>query len=245
MTMTIEILSIGSSSGGNCYRIKDGETSLLIECGLPIAKIRKGLNFTLHEISGCLVSHAHGDHSKAVPDLLRLGITCYMSPGCQMAIPASVGGPVTFLYPGKIQHIGSFAVVPFETVHDSEGGFPGDTLGFYIRSNATGECLLFCTDTAYIRPRFGRIDYLMIECNYSDAALSASLKAGAIAPAQYNRIIETHFGLDNVVEFLKANDLKHLKEIYLLHLSRGNSDEALMVKTIKRLTGVPVYACAE
>lgn len=243
--MTIEILSIGSSSGGNCYRIKDGETSLLIECGLPIAKIRKGLNFTLNEISGCLVSHAHGDHSAAVKDLLKFGIHCYMSPGCAAALCVDRENLVKALLPGHPRHIGSFQVVPFPTVHDSKDENPGDTLGFYIRSCLTGEFILFATDTAYIGPRFRRLDYIMVECNYSEAALSASLKAGAICQAQYARIIETHFGLDNVVEFLKANDLKHLKEIYLLHLSRGNSDEALMLKTIKRLTGVPVYACAE
>jgi phosphoribosyl 1,2-cyclic phosphodiesterase len=55
----IQIKPLASGSGGNCYKIDDGKSSLLIEAGLPIKKIKQGLNYKLSEIEGCLISHEH------------------------------------------------------------------------------------------------------------------------------------------------------------------------------------------
>lgn len=42
---------------------------------------------------------------------------------------------------------------------------------------------------------------------------------------------------------MKANDLSRLQQIYLLHLSAENSNEAEMKREIQRLTGAEVYVC--
>jgi len=55
----MEILVIASSSRGNAYRISDGKTSLLLECGVPAREIQKALQFQLHKIDGCLITHEH------------------------------------------------------------------------------------------------------------------------------------------------------------------------------------------
>jgi phosphoribosyl 1,2-cyclic phosphodiesterase len=47
--------------------------------------------------------------------------------------------------------------------------------------------------------------------------------------------------LEQVKEFLKANDLSKVQQIVLIHLSDGNSDEALFKTEIQKLTGKPVY----
>ena len=71
----INIKVLASSSKGNCYMIDDSKTSLLIEAGIPIKKIKQGLNFKLHEIEGCIISHEHGDHIKATIDLSLIHIS--------------------------------------------------------------------------------------------------------------------------------------------------------------------------
>ena len=62
--MEIEVLGTGSS--GNCYKVKIGKATLLLECGLPYKVIQKKLNFKVSEIDACLVTHEHMDHAKAV-----------------------------------------------------------------------------------------------------------------------------------------------------------------------------------
>ena len=79
-------MTIASGSAGNCYRITDGTTSILIECGIPIKDIRSGLGYQLSEISACLISHEHKDHCVAIKDILKLGIDCYMSQGTKEAL---------------------------------------------------------------------------------------------------------------------------------------------------------------
>jgi len=43
------------------------------------------------------------------------------------------------------------------------------------------------------------------------------------------------------VAMLKANDLSKCREIHLLHLSDGNSDEQLMRQKVEAATGIPTY----
>ena len=62
--MDIKVLASGSS--GNCYYVSDGDSPVLIECGLPWKQIQQGINFRTSELAGCLVSHEHQDHCKAV-----------------------------------------------------------------------------------------------------------------------------------------------------------------------------------
>ncbi|MFO7296780.1 MAG: MBL fold metallo-hydrolase, partial [Clostridia bacterium] len=51
----IDIQVLASGSRGNCYRIDDGSTPLLLECGVPYKEIQKKLNFKTSEIAACLV----------------------------------------------------------------------------------------------------------------------------------------------------------------------------------------------
>jgi phosphoribosyl 1,2-cyclic phosphodiesterase len=130
-------------------------------------------------------------------------------------------------------------VLPFSVIHDC-----AEPLGFLLQSKSTKEKLLFATDTAYIGNRFEGLNYIMVECNYDDATMQENIAAGVITFAQYDRVLKTHFGLERVVEFIKANDVSQVKEIHLLHLSSGNSNRERIESTIKRLTGTPVYVAA-
>lgn len=52
------------------------------------------------------------------------------------------------------------------------------------------------------------------------------------------RLLQSHFSLENVKEFLKANDLSQCRNIVLLHLSERNSSAPRMIKEIEELTGI-------
>ncbi|WP_347472793.1 MBL fold metallo-hydrolase [Clostridium kluyveri] len=72
---------LGSGSAGNCYLLQNRDETLILECGLPYKTIIKGLNFNLIDVAGCLVTHEHKDHSKAIKELISNGIDVYSSSG--------------------------------------------------------------------------------------------------------------------------------------------------------------------
>ena len=82
----------------------------------------------------------------------------------------------------------------------------------------------------------------MIECNYSTELLKKNITKG-LPEFVAKRLFESHFELENVKKFLEAQDLTTVKEIYLLHLSDGNSDAKLFKSEIQKLTGKLVYIC--
>jgi phosphoribosyl 1,2-cyclic phosphodiesterase len=226
----INITAYASSSHGNLYRVTDGAgSSLLLECGIPIKKIRQALGHKLHDISACLLTHEHMDHAKAAKDILAAGIDLYCSHGTAGALELS-GHRLHPVQPLEQFRVGSWTVLPFETQHDAQ-----EPLGYLIH-HAGGEKLLFATDTFYIRHRFTGLTHIMIECNYSQKTLSDDMH-----PAQRRRLLRSHMSLETVVGFLQANDLEAVREIWLVHLSDGNSDEALFRDTIQGMTGIPVH----
>ena len=55
---TLKVINSGSS--GNCYDLTSniGET-LILDCGIPIKEIKKGLDWNIRGIRGMIISHAH------------------------------------------------------------------------------------------------------------------------------------------------------------------------------------------
>ena len=47
---------IGSGSSGNCYLlISDNGETLILDCGLPIKEIKKGLDWNIKNVVGCVM----------------------------------------------------------------------------------------------------------------------------------------------------------------------------------------------
>ncbi|MGX9931986.1 MBL fold metallo-hydrolase [Virgibacillus salarius] len=230
----IGIKTIASSSKGNCYYVTDGSSPLLLEVGIRYSDIRKALNFNTRDIQGCLVTHEHGDHSKGINDFLKSGINVYMSQGTKESLEIEHHRIKTVKAKQQFQ-LGTWTILPFEVEHDVL-----EPLGFLLQNKA-GEKLLFATDTYYIRYKFKGLTHLLIECNYSLDILNQNIVEGRVHKGMKKRLLRSHFSLENVKEFLKANDLSNVQEIHLLHLSDSNSSEELFKREIQELTGKLVY----
>lgn len=212
MSLVVKIL--GSNSKGNCYILEGEKETLLLECGLPFKEILRGLEFKLDKVVGCLVTHEHKDHCKGIEKALGSAIDCYTSQGTIDALGASN----TFLHSvekNKIFKIGGFSIMPFDVHHDAN-----EPYGYLIKHQEMG-LMLFATDTYYLDYKFSNLNHILIECNYDknileESGLDDSVKA---------RIIKSHFEINNVKDFLKANDLSDVRNIILLHLSESNSSD--------------------
>lgn len=228
----MDIKVLASSSKGNCYRVSDGETSVLLDCGIPYKKIMERLNFKLSEISGVLVSHCHQDHIKAAKELARRGINIYSSKGTFNAAQLA-GHRFKTVKALEWFEASTFSVLPFDVEHDAP-----EPLGFLLKSRETHEKLLYFTDTYYLKYKFKGLNYMMCECNYSNESIAPDINS-----VLKDRIIESHMSLEHLLQLLKANDLSQVKAIYLLHLSDSNSDEKLFKEKVQKLTGKEVYVC--
>ena len=56
----MQLHCIATGSSGNCYTLTSysGET-LILDCGIPIKEIKKGLNWNIRGIKGVIISHTH------------------------------------------------------------------------------------------------------------------------------------------------------------------------------------------
>ncbi|MDO5742478.1 MAG: MBL fold metallo-hydrolase [Vagococcus sp.] len=242
MKRHFNIETFGSGSTGNCYRISNGDTTLLVECGLRFKEIQQKSKFTLSSVDACLLTHEHKDHSFAVKDILKSGIPIYLTKGTREALHLSSPHFMEFgevknnIYPDV--HIGSFIVRPIKTIHDAK-----EPVGFMIWCKLTGQSLLFVTDTADFPYRFNNINYLMMECNYIKRSIDQSVMSDRVNIKLRKRIINSHMSLERFIRFLSRNNIDPIKQIYVLHLSDQNSDADEIKRTIQSYTGKEVIIC--
>lgn len=236
----IDIKPLASSSAGNCYTISDGTTTLLLEAGIRFKEIQIALNFKLSSLAGCLVTHDHGDHSKAMKDLIKAGVDVYASQGTFNKINLTGHRAIT-IKALKQFNVGTWTVLPFDVKHDAE-----EPVG-YLLQNSIGEKLVFITDSAYSRYKFTGLTHIMLEINFIESLVNrtieeeTNLENREFLMMRRARLRKSHFSLENAVEFFKANDISKVSEIHILHLSDGNSDEQLIKTTIQSVTGKPVF----
>lgn len=226
---------VGSSSHGNCYILQSGEDILLLDCGVPYKEIQKALDFDFYPVVGCLLTHEHNDHAKAVKDIMWTGITTCMTDATATVLSAyeHMLYRAQAIKSGQQYDIENFVILPFSTEHDA-----ADPVGYVIYDRRTGEKLLYATDTYFVRNRFQGINYFLVECNYCLDILKANVEAGIVDETLKNRILQSHFSLANVKDFLKVNLSADTRKIILIHLSDDNSDAARMQREVEELTGV-------
>ena len=229
----MKIKVLGSSSKGNCYLLQLKTETLILECGINYKQILKGLDFNLESVVGCLVTHEHKDHSKAIRELTENGIDVFTSKGTLEKLDIKNHRTKIIESEGSFK-VGGFKILPFKAEHDA-----AEPLGFLIQHKEIGK-LLFLTDSYYCEYKFKGLNHVLIECNYSKEILDRNIENGVIKVFLRNRIVKSHFELNNVIDFLRISDLKDLKTLTLLHLSSDNSDKDLFKSEVERNIGLPV-----
>lgn len=223
--MWIDILATGST--GNAILINDGYTKLLLDAGLSFGKLSRLTDTS--RVSGVLITHEHKDHCLAVEKLLERGNKCYMSAGTWKA--GLWNNDVKRIRSFEEFDIGTWKVMAFPVFHDT-----AEPVGFICYSKILKKKLLYVIDTGKLPMNFGKLNYVLIECNYSEQTMSPDLH-----PAAKYRIRRSHLSLEDVIEFLGRCDKPSLEEIYLLHLSSRNANVDLFKSEVESATGLPVY----
>lgn len=230
----LSIDCFASGSAGNLYRVDDGRTQILLECGIGLREIQRYLSFKLSSVAACLITHEHKDHSKAVKDLLLRGVPCYMSKGTAEALQVGDDPGVVKIANKETRRIDSWNVTAFSVQHDAK-----EPLGFLLDNGA--DRLLYATDTYYLRYRFPPCTVILLECNHSYEIIDRRVREGKLDTSLAKRLVKSHMSLENFIEFIRANDMSKVRQIYLLHLSDGNSDAEGFKRRVQQETGAEVY----
>lgn len=212
---------LGSSSAGNCYLLtsNSGET-LILDCGIPIKEIKKGLDWNIKDVVCVLCTHKHLDHSKSLNDFKSMGIPVF--------------APYISEKPMKIGN-GDFRVQAFDLTtidgswtHTDANGEPCPIYGFLIAHKEMGR-MLYITDCELIKWKFRDINHILLGVNY-DKDLIDRDNAG-----KANHVFRGHLSIDTACDFVKANYSDSLQNVIMCHLSSENSDSDSFIEKMKKV----------
>lgn len=228
--MKLKVVRTGSL--GNCYVLENETEALLIECGVKMKDIKQALDFDFSKVKGCIVSHAHLDHSKSMNDLMKAGINVFASEATHESMGTTMHHRGCKLPPNQKLTLGGFQIKAFEVDHD---GTP--CYGFVIFHKECGKTI-FITDAKYVPFTFKNLNNIIIEANYSKAIIDQKL-LHIDNPKQFlrNRVFRSHMSLETCEQALRANDLSKVNNVLLIHLSDGNSHAVNFKKQIEAATG--------
>lgn len=229
--------SLASSSKGNAYLVSDGETTLLLECGLTFKALKYRAGFRLAQIGACFVTHEHLDHSRAAAQLLRHGMPVYMSEGTAAAHKDPMD-EAHLIRAGDEVRVGHLLVTAFAAYHNA-----AEPLGFLIFDERTREKLLFAIDTVNLNYIVPGLDYIAIECNYARDIMD---RLDRMDEARKRRVQRSHMEIDTAVRYLHKLDLGRCRVIWLMHLSAACSNEHRFLTTFRReFPGIDIRVCPE
>lgn len=210
---------LGSSSAGNCYLLtSDSGETLILDCGVPISEIKKGLNWNIKDVVGVLCTHKHLDHSKSVEDFKAMGI-----PVCK---------PYEVLLMNQFLANSYFTVRTFDLTtidgswtHTDANGEPCPIYGFLITHKEMGR-MLYITDCELIKWKFKDINHILLGVNYDrDLVDTDNPKA--------NHVFRGHLSIDTACDFVKANNSDSLQNVIMCHLSSENADKDSFIEKMK------------
>ena len=226
----MKLKCLGSGSSGNCYLLSTETETLILDCGIPIIEIKKGLNFDLSKVVGCVVTHSHKDHSLSAKDFENMGIPVFKP--YENKEPINLNG-----WNGTIQAF-DLTDKDGKFMHTNADGSECPCYGFLITHPDLGR-MLYITDTELVKWRFKDINHILISCNYQKKYIDDENLA------KRNHVFRGHMELETVKEFIKANNSDSLQNIILCHLSNDNSNPEECKAEVEKVAKCPVYVAGK
>lgn len=213
----MKLKCIATGSSGNCYLLQadNGET-LILDCGIPIKEIKKGLDWNIKDVVGVLCTHQHSDHNKSLKDFINMGIPVF--------------APYLSLESMKMETEFNIRMFDLTTIdgswtHTNADGTPCPIYGFLITHKEMGR-MLYITDCELIKWKFRDINHILLGVNYDkDLVDTDNPKA--------NHVFRGHLSIDTACDFVKANDSDSLQNVIMCHLSSENADKDSFIAKMK------------
>ncbi len=233
----VRFLSLVSGSSGNSSLITDGNTTLLIDCGISGKKLKERLEeaeMTPESIDAVLITHEHSDHTKGIGVIARrYNLPVFATEKTLFHTDLGKTDPslINIIKANETFDIGSIQVHPFPIPHDA-----ADPVGFSFI--AEGEKYTLATDIGFMP------DNLFCElCGSKQIILESNhdvemLKIGDYPFYLKERILSQRGHLSNEITAQTAVMLAKAgtENIMLAHLSReNNTPEIAEITTLNAL----------
>lgn len=217
----MQLHCIATGSTGNCYTLtSDSGETLILDCGIPIKEIKKGLDWNIKDVVGVLCTHKHLDHSKSVKDFEAMGIPVFAP--YRSLKPMIIGD-----YRLKIQAF-DLTTVDGRWTHTNADGSECPCYGFLITHPEMGK-MLYITDTELIKWRFKGINHILLGVNYDKNLIDRDNTGKA------NHVFRGHLSIDTACDFVKANYSDSLQNVIMCHLSSENADRDSFIEKMKKV----------
>lgn len=215
----MKLKCIATGSAGNCYTLtSDSGETLILDCGIPIKEIKKGLDWNIKDVVGVLCTHKHLDHSKSVKDFETMGIPVFAP--YRSLKPMIIGD-----YKLKVQAF-DLTTVDGRWTHTNADGSECPCYGFLITHPEMGR-MLYITDTELIKWRFKDINHILLGVNYDKDLIDKDNTGKA------NHVFRGHLSIDTACDFVKANNSDSLQNVIMCHLSSENADKDSFIEKMK------------
>lgn len=227
----MQLVSIGSSSSGNSTLIYNDDTSIIIDCGIPVKHVFEKTG--RKNFDALMITHDHSDHTKSAGALARkTKAPVYVSPLITTHDP-DLFKNCTLNDIDEISSfkIGSMEIQPFSTKHDAV-----HSLGFVFKDAKTKFCYL--TDTGSVskvmKEAIKDCNSYFIESDYDEELIDAY--------EGYDQLLKDriksnfgHLSTQQALNLVNDLDINRIKVVILGHLSpRTNSPEKVMERIKER-----------
>lgn len=235
----MEVLVLQSGSTGNCFFVRSGHTSLLIDAGISGRQAQQRLAAAGYDPGDCaavLLTHDHHDHSRSIGVFARkFHLPVYTTRGTWRRIERSQGDrgidELCHFAAGQSWKIGDLTIESYATPHDGVDG-----VVFVIDDGSRRLGIL--TDLGHVFEELPKIiegiDAAVLESNYDPAML----ESGPYSISLKRRIRGSggHISNDEAAQLLDRNG-RHLQWACLCHLSCENNTPQLAWQASNRAVG--------
>lgn len=216
-----KFISLYSGSKGNANVILSRSgTALLLDCGVSLAKLRRGLaavGLTPEQLQGVLLTHEHSDHISGLSTLLsHYSMPVYCNRRTALAIP--VISEAAVVAENETFTVGDIEITRFSTYHDAAGPCGYCFCADGVKVAALTDC--GCMDSVILSHIQG-CELLYIESNYDETML----QNGPYPPHLRRRIRSERGHLSNCdcADTVVKLALLGLKQVILGHVSEQNN----------------------
>lgn len=231
----MRVTILGSGSGGNSTLVESGDARVLVDAGFSgrdIERRLRSVDVDPASLSGLLVTHDHGDHTRGMGVMARrFRIPLYITDRTRLACVSLLDGTeeIRSYASSASFDVGSLRFRSFLTVHDA-----ADPVAVTVSDNVSGAKLGIATDlgrpTAAVRAELSGCHMLVLEANHDDALLWN----GPYPWSVKQRIGSSHGHLSNRAAAQLVTELMHegLRTVVLAHLSEHCNHAELAVESV-------------